>query len=87
MLNLNMKMIRWNLVEIIPKNYGNLLTLAYPRKKREVNSINSFTVNNEKLDNKCDIANYMNIYFCDVGLNLSNKILRPTNANIKLPRN
>ena len=28
----------------------------------------------------------MNIYFCDVGLNSSNKILRPTNTNIKLPR-
>ena len=51
-----------------------------------VNSINSLTVNNEKLDNKCDIANYMNIYFYDVRLNLSNKILCPTNANIKLPQ-
>ena len=29
----------------------------------------------------------MNIYFCDVGLNLSNISLRPTNANIKLPQN
>ena len=28
----------------------------------------------------------MNIYFCDVGLNLSNKILRTTKANIKLPQ-
>ena len=28
----------------------------------------------------------MNIYFCDVGLNLRNKIARPTNANIKLPQ-
>ena len=63
-----------------PKKLWKFINSSLSKK----NSINSLNVNNEKLDNKCDIANYMNTYFCDVGLNLSNKIKRPTNVNIPL---
>ena len=39
----------------------------------------------QKIENRKEIANSMNKYFYEVALDLSNKIKRPTNKNLTLP--
>lgn len=70
-----------------PKKLWNFINSKLNKKKKEVNSINSLIINSQKIDNKADIADHMNSYFCDVGLNLSKKIIQPNNRNINLPQN
>ena len=62
----------------------------YKLKSREKiksnDTIDYIKVDNVKISNKMEIANIMNKYFCEIGQKLSEKIDKPIQIEISLPK-
>ena len=67
----------------MPSNFG--------KNKMGTNLQMDKTINKIKLNNNCtiedpkQISNHMNSYFCRIGKNLSNKIVKPHGKQLQLP--
>lgn len=56
-------------------------------KKKDNNKITSIIDNGNKIEDKTEIANIMNSYYCNVGKNLSKKIVEPDEKPKEIERN
>lgn len=55
------------------------------REKRSNDTINYIKHNDNKITDKEEIANNMNKFFCEIGQKLSDDIVKPSNAELRLP--
>lgn len=72
-----------------PKGLWRIINSKLNKRKNKNNTvtIKSIRQNNQMLTDPSEISNTLNTYFCNIGVELSNKIDTPTNQRMVLPPN
>ena len=83
MLKSNLKKNRIAASSRDPKKLWEIINSKLGKSKKSKETIKYLYRNNTKIEQKVDIANYMNTYFCEVGSNLSRNIKQPNNTYVK----
>ena len=77
--------------DIVKRNSGNskelwnIIKTKLGKNSAQDSAIKYIYENNQKIENKTDIPNAMNTYFCEIGPNLSARIANISNNNLELP--
>ena len=69
-----------------PKKLWEIINSKVGKKIKSNVTIDYIKVDNVKISNKMEIANIMNKYFCEIGQKLSEKIDKPIQTEISLPK-
>ena len=77
-----------NLVKNNVNNQKQLWKIINTKIGKNINEnsvISYIKIDNIKIPDKAEIAKHMNKYFCEIGRKLSENIVKPPNAELRLP--